>query len=79
MDLLALGNVAAGASILAVNAAIGFKLSEELVDLQTEFLKGDGTVDTLTHIATVALLLDTECLDIVGGHVRHSVGIQYNI
>ena len=47
-SVVALGNVAAGASILAVNAAYASSF-RRIGGSSTEFLKGDGTVDTNTY------------------------------
>ena len=48
-SLVALGNVAAGASILAVNDVIGSSF-KRIGGSANEFLKGDGSVDTLTNV-----------------------------
>ena len=68
-SLVALGNVAAGASIIAVNAAIASSF-RRIGGSSTEFLKGDGSVDTNTY-ATVAYV-DTNA----GYWVQDSVGIN---
>ena len=68
-SLVALGNVAAGASILAVNAAYASSF-RRIGGSSTEFLKGDGSVDTNTY-ATVAYV-DTNA----GYWVQDSVGIN---
>jgi len=47
-SVVALGNIAAGASILAVNAAYASSF-RRIGGSSTEFLKGDGTVDTNTY------------------------------
>ena len=74
--LAALGNVAAGASILAVNAAIASSF-RRIGGSSTEFLKGDGTVDTNSY-ATVAYV-DTNAgywvQDTVGINTTSNVGI----
>ena len=65
----ALGNVSAGASILAVNAAYASSF-RRTGGSSTEFLKGDGSVDTNTY-ATEAYV------DINAGYwVQDSVGIN---
>ena len=66
-SLVALGNVAAGASILAVNAAYASSF-RRIGGSADEFLKGDGSVDTLTNVG-IGTSSGEESL-IVGGDVR---------
>ena len=68
-SLVALGNVAAGASILAVNDVIGSSF-KRIGGSANEFLKGDGTVDTNTYATEAYVNLNA------GYWVQDSVGIN---
>ena len=64
-----MGNVAAGASIVAVNAAIASSF-RRIGGSADEFLKGDGSVDTNTYATEAYVNLNA------GYWVQDSVGIN---